>query len=170
MPHVLRPMPVFDLYDRVRFWSYVDRKSDNNVCWLWLGKRDCTDPKHHQPRFSFGTRKDQIVLTASRVAYYLGHKIDPGDLLVCHECDNQLCMNPTHLWLGTQKDNMMDCSAKGRIAIGNGAILAPAQVIEIRRLYHDEGFKFPKKLSERYGVTPQQIYDIVVYKKWKDLR
>lgn len=39
----------------------------------------------------------------------------PDGLVICHRCDNPECTNPDHLFAGTQKDNMMDCSAKGRV-------------------------------------------------------
>lgn len=49
-----------------------------------------------------------------RLAYYAATGIDPKDFYVCHTCDNPLCCNPTHLFLGTAQDNMKDCVAKGR--------------------------------------------------------
>jgi len=44
----------------------------------------------------------------------------PPDIYVCHTCDNPSCINPAHLWEGTQKDNMQDASRKGRLGTGRG--------------------------------------------------
>jgi len=51
---------------------------------------------------------------APRVAYFLETGIDPGDLCVCHTCDNPKCVNFNHLWLGTNRDNHLDKEMKGR--------------------------------------------------------
>lgn len=48
-----------------------------------------------------------------RLAYYI-YNGDPGNLHVLHSCDNPLCINPAHLWLGTHQQNMHDCTVKGR--------------------------------------------------------
>lgn len=56
---------------------------------------------------------------AHRAAWIRAHGPIPKGLVVCHKCDNGLCVNIDHLFLGTMKDNMQDCSRKGRIKTGN---------------------------------------------------
>lgn len=85
------------------FWSRT--KTGQNGCIEWSG---CLD------RSGYG-RVGVKQIPAHRVAYRLA-KGEPGDMLVCHSCDNPKCVNPDHLWLGTHKDNMSDMTKKGRHA------------------------------------------------------
>jgi hypothetical protein len=97
----LRTLPVFDA---ARFWSKVDRRGPDE-CWPWLG---------HLDDGGYG-RVGRGHFVASRVAWELHNEAQvPEGQRVLHSCDNPPCMNPAHLWAGTQKDNVQDAISKGR--------------------------------------------------------
>ena len=92
-----------------RFWQRVVKA---NGCWLWTG------PPNNS---GYGSAVSPItgkVTSAHRISYELLIRIIPTGLLACHKCDNRLCVNPSHLFIGTQKDNVDDCRRKGRFATG----------------------------------------------------
>lgn len=93
------------------FWNKVNIRSENE-CWEWNAGL----------RTGYGVFKvNRKSKSAHRLSYLLSYNKDPGELCVCHKCDNRKCVNPNHLFLGTQSDNMKDCYNKGRmyIPIGN---------------------------------------------------
>jgi HNH endonuclease/NUMOD3 motif len=102
------------------FWRRVDR---TGVCWVWQGEtlwdgygrftkwvggKRCLDVKAHVYSFAEGNPSTRKFLLAP------GRSTRKGCLLVCHSCDNPACVNPNHLWLGTQLQNVQDMDAKQR--------------------------------------------------------
>lgn len=88
-----------------RFWDKVDVKNKDE-CWPWIG---ATNPAGYGK-----LHVDGKFIDAHRMAYHIHYDEHPGNLLVCHSCDNPTCVNPHHLWLGTYSDNIRDSISKGR--------------------------------------------------------
>lgn len=135
--------------DIKRFWSMVDKKSENE-CWPWKGP---TLKGYGIFRFERKRWK------AHRLSYLINYGENPDNLLVCHHCDNPPCVNPKHLFLGTNADNMQDKMNKGRYVAGN-AILTQEQANEIRSSCN------ALELSKKYNVSISAIFDIVKGKTW----
>jgi hypothetical protein len=87
------------------FWAKVQKTAG---CWLWTASR--TGGNGGYGKF---TVKQQLVY-AHRQSWVIHNGEIPGGMMVLHSCDNPLCVNPAHLFLGTAYDNRMDCIRKGR--------------------------------------------------------
>ncbi len=99
-----KPLPSTPL--RQRFQKLVGPVNENG-CMLWTGANNVNG----YGRIGYG---DGRTVAAHRVAYELANGPIPDDLQVLHKCDVRSCVNPAHLFLGTQADNMQDMSRKGR--------------------------------------------------------
>jgi predicted XRE-type DNA-binding protein len=156
-----RPLLTFEeAYD-----SFVSRINKTETCWLWDGMSG-----------AFGKTKMRYGLAwyqgkpwrAHRLAYYLFNGENPGDLFVCHSCDTPMCVNPSHLRLGTHQDNMNDMKERGRRK-GKGkcfgennsnAKLTQADADTIRNLYK-EGKMNQTEIAMKYNVHQSTISKIV---------
>jgi len=89
----------------VRFWAKVSVKGDNE-CWEWMAGKD----KDGYGRFRYGRQKAR----SNKVAWIIANGPIPEGLWVLHHCDNPSCVNPKHLYLGTNKENCRDRAERGR--------------------------------------------------------
>jgi hypothetical protein len=115
-------------------------------CWLWMAAMS-----GKQPFFSCNG-KPQL---AYRVSWLLYRGEIPDGMDLCHRCDTPSCVNPSHLFAGTAKDNMADADNKGRIAWGRRlpqTRLNEKQVIEIRESHDNQC-----DLASRFGVSQSHI-------------
>lgn len=143
----------FTTEDALRFWRKVDRGVGRDDCWTWTGAKYSRDG---YGGFSVARRKARgynAPQYAHRVSYELTHGSVPAGLSVLHRCDNPSCVNPKHLFAGTQADNMRDASEKGRLHIErpNAQKLSRADLIEIESLR--AGGWTLRAIAERMGVS-----------------
>lgn len=134
--------PRTDEWRRKRFWRQVDIRSETE-CWNWKGRQMLTGYGATGYQLPDGSRSDR----AHRVAYAFARGPIPEGLSVCHRCDNRLCCNPAHLFLGTHAENMGDMAAKGRT--GNRK-LTNEEVRTVRRL-RAEGLTL-KQIAARFDI------------------
>jgi hypothetical protein len=138
-----------------RFWEKVIVGDDG--CWEWTGSRN---------KYGYGVIGiNWKTKLTHRVAYELKNGPIPEGLFVCHHCDNPCCVRPDHLFLGSQKDNMIDMVKKGREGTSK---LKESQVIEIRRLYKT-GLFTQQELGNKFGVSHRQIGYIINKKSWSHI-
>ncbi|HEX5016165.1 MAG TPA: HNH endonuclease [Actinomycetes bacterium] len=143
---------------RELFWGKVDRRSPEE-CWRWLSAVDKDGYGKH-------TLRGRTV-RAHRFSYELSvGELSPG-ICVCHRCDNPSCVNPGHLFLGTNAENTADKVAKGRQARGESlpqAKLTAANIADIRIL-RTQGWT-QQALADKFAVSQVQISKICRGKKW----
>lgn len=143
--------------DRLRSYGWTVTESG---CWEWDGRRD---------KKGYGVlclhAQRQVFAHRTAFAVWVG-ELDPK-LSVCHRCDNPPCINPEHLWQGTERDNKVDMATKGR---GNTARLTPLAVQELRALYtapFDRGLV--PRLAKQYGVSTSAIRAVLHGRTWKNV-
>lgn len=130
-------------------------------CHIWTGSKD---------RKGYGQlRIDKKLFYAHRIAWELVNGPIPDGMYACHICDNPACCNPSHIFIGTQSDNMRDASVKGRSAKGQEITCAKLTEDDVRdiRLAYSRGER-QWSIAKRYGSNNHKIVsDIVTGKTWK---
>lgn len=144
------------------FWPMVDLGT-STICWRWKG----TLSKFGHGRFRFAGKS----YYAHRVAWTLINGQNPAGKMVCHTCDNPLCCNPSHLFVGSSTDNNRDRASKNRGGAGRSygedhgcSKLTTAQAMEIKAATgrHED-------IGARFGVRGTTVCRIKSGKRWPHL-
>lgn len=138
-------MPKLDARERKPFWEKVERAAPDQ-CWPWLGY--CKKSGHGL------TSHNSHPMHASRKAWILTHGEIRSELSVLHKCDNALCCNPLHMYLGTRADNMIDrfgyAAPEDRQQRGRPTVLTREQIAEMWEMRRQG--KQLRECAAKFGV------------------
>lgn len=158
---------------------FDERVVKTKSCWEWKGTIN-----HLRGGYGYMKYKGKM-WRSNRLSYYLHNGKFDTTLSVCHKCDNPSCVNPDHLFLGTQRENLMDASRKNRMRTGknhglnmnperkpwgerNGqSKLSVEDVVFIRKNFKNN--YTAKELSNKFKVSEFNIYKIISRKLWPNV-
>jgi len=145
-----------------RFWANV-LTTDNNNCWEWQGALNTE---------IYGIRYGVIGHNykrkyAHRISYELNNGEIPKGMCVLHKCDNTLCVNPNHLFLGTTTDNGEDRDRKGRQAKGEKHGMRKLTEEQVKVIFSDS--RSSRKIAKDYNINKSQILKIKNGTLWRCL-
>lgn len=133
------------------------KANEQTGCWEWTAALT----KYGYGKFDFNGDSD----IAHRVAYKLFRGPIPKKMLVCHHCDNPICVNPKHLFLGTPKENMQDAMKKGRMTRGNKLWSAKLNDKQVKEILGSSELR--SEIAIQYDVSWSTIDCIKKRKTWK---
>jgi len=142
-----------------RFMNSVN-KTDS--CWLWKGKI---------PAHGYGyIQINKKCYRAHRVSWEIYFGEIPKGMLVCHKCDVPSCVNPDHLFLGSDADNMRDRDEKCRVAHNKGekcgkSKIKESDVIAIKTLFKSGATQ--TEIGNKLGINRKNVFNIVRGVSWR---
>lgn len=163
---VLKPLQEqhHGLTEYARFMSWV-KVGGPKECWEWQASRNLKG-WHGQFRNALGG-----VELSHRASWRLMKGEIPKGLFVCHHCDNPICVNPNHLFLGSQSDNMKDMWAKGRarpksnFGEKHGMSKLTAEIVKEIRSSSETG----SALAKKFGIAATTVCDIKKRRTWNHI-
>ena len=159
MQAATKPIPQLTEKNKRNFWRKVSKSPTEKGCLEWVASKT---PDGYG-RFGLGGKSH----TAHRVSYFLHNGESPGDMCVCHTCDNPLCVNPSHLWIGTHAQNGEDKEGKGRGNHPKGTShgLSKLTDADIPAIRSDP--RQHRLIAKDYGVTFSVIGKVKRHKLWR---
>ena len=145
-----------------RFWKYVEKR-DPAECWPWIGKA---------VQKGYGVINDGgHLIRAHRLSFAIHKGPIASGLFVCHSCDNRLCVNPHHLFLGTNKENLQDASRKGRMSWGERHYCSTLTQKDVEKIFHLKRTTslLQREIAEQFGIRQSAVSRILAGVRWKNI-
>ena len=153
----LLPLEPLTIQHQINFWLKVNKDGE---CWLWTGTKS---------KDGYGSMKVHTrMYVAARLSWFLHHGKDPGVQLVLHSCNNPSCVNPKHLFLGTNQENVQQSHDEGRHnqtgELHPNVRFSEAEVLEIRASKLSQA-----ELARKHVVSPSTIGSIQNRRTWRHI-
>src|ERR1700752_4882694 len=143
-----------------RFWEKVEKVETKDSCWIWAASKN----KYGYGLFNVRGQRPSNCWLAHRVSFQIANGPIPIGINVLHSCDNPACVNPSHLFLGSQADNMKDKAVKGRHPRNKTHYLPsgmdhPTRKKRVKKLTLKEALLIKKSadtqrnLAKKFGIT-----------------
>ena len=141
---------------------FHEKVTKTNSCWIWSAG-------HRNPKGYGGFWLNGRNHAAQRISWLLFRGEFDQKLRVLHKCDTPSCVNPLHLFLGTDSDNLRDAAQKGRMPKGerNGNSKLTADQVRLIRKMPSNNYGEIKKIAVRFGIDRTQVYNIIKRRQWK---
>lgn len=133
----------------------------NSGCWLWEGA--VCEKGYGRVAVQRKNRR------AHRISWMQQNGPIPDGMLVCHRCDTRCCVNPDHLWIGSDTDNNHDMLSKGREKWMHGITSPHAKLCDEDVIYIRSSKESKHKLAKKFGVSPSTIGCAREYVTWKHI-
>lgn len=157
-----------------RFWDKVDKlgpipkhRPELGNCWVWKAAK-----RNGYGAFKLGAKRKLYQAHRVSLMWHLGRPIKDG-MFSCHHCDNRACVRPTHLFEGTQSDNMVDALQKGRLLVPlwhsfkegtrppNTLLSDDTATMLVSEVFSSKGRRGAfSEIARRYGIPHQLVRDI----------
>ena len=151
-------LPLLERFDR----SWIPEP--NSGCWIWI--------KEINIQTGYGVLITQYKRTrkknsAHRISWMLYRGPIPDGLHVLHRCDTRCCVNPEHLFLGTNNDNIRDMRSKNRHCKGESAGLVKLTESAVREIRGSK--EHYASLADKFHVAPLTVWDVIHNKTWRHI-
>jgi hypothetical protein len=161
----------------LRFWPKVDKNGPihpvHGQCWIW------TATKISSGYGEFHLKRDGNKDILARIySYEMAYGIPEPGLYILHKCDTTLCVNPAHLFAGTQKENIADMHRKGRQppvecrtmkGEDHPGATTNDEEVKIMRKLSDAGKSFKQVCQAFPHLSDMVVYGVITRKSWRHL-
>ena len=167
-----------DSFYQDKFWNMVSDQSDPDQCWEHHGNIQNTGYVNWWYRsnreLDLQGKPRRRYITAHRFSALINFGNKTNDYCVLHKCDNRICVNPNHLFLGSQLDNIRDMINKGRYVkpprhCGADNYNATLTEQQVKAIIANKGVLTQRKMAELFAVSTSTIERIHMNQTWRHL-